>query len=138
MEREKLGKIIDNLIEWLDNAANTKEIEQLTSALVPILGLYHDTKPPLLTVPPDTWISVEERLPGGSVDVLVRTRGTCVEGWCRTEVGDWHSHLVIGTLEEVTHWRPLPEPPDTERTVEERIAMGQRRSAVLPEPPGEG
>jgi hypothetical protein len=57
------------------------------------------------------WISVEERLPEDGVDVLTRRAvGMSVEahcGWGWTEDG-YH------TKWSVTHWMPLPEPPEVE------------------------
>lgn len=61
------------------------------------------------------WISVEERLPDPFVSVL---------GYCPDEdplptvhecylsgYGQWCSAQVYG-MEKVTHWMPLPEPPE--------------------------
>lgn len=57
------------------------------------------------------WISVEDRLPEDGVDVLTRRAvGMSVEahcGWGWTEDG-YH------TKWRVTHWMPLPEPPEVE------------------------
>lgn len=58
------------------------------------------------------WISVEERLPENDVDVLVYDRldgvGVCqYSSVLRKFFGD-----VEGTYAEVTHWMPLPEPPE--------------------------
>ena len=57
------------------------------------------------------WISVDERLPEDGVDVLTRRAvGMSVEahcGWGWTEDG-YH------TKWRVTHWMPLPEPPEVE------------------------
>lgn len=57
------------------------------------------------------WISVEDRLPEDDVDVLTRrATGMSVEshcgfGWAYDEYnGKWR----------VTHWMPLPEPPEVE------------------------
>lgn len=60
------------------------------------------------------WISVEERLPGEKQRVIVRckTVGTTV-GWRLW--GEWMTDLGDGGS-EVTHWMPLPEPPEEETT----------------------
>ena len=62
-----------------------------------------------------TWISVEERLPEESEDVLVFCRNDNIT-WNtiahRVRTLWWRSGVPI---ESVTHWMPLPEPPKEER-----------------------
>lgn len=60
------------------------------------------------------WISVTDRMPERFVPVIVcreRAKGEyVVEQGCK-DVGDWWK--VYGTrTKNVTHWMPLPEPPD--------------------------
>jgi hypothetical protein len=57
------------------------------------------------------WIPVEERLPEDLIPVLVKGtsdnphRAGCEVTWC-------FYHKWTGTLvNDITHWRPLPEPP---------------------------
>ena len=58
------------------------------------------------------WISVKDRLPSNSADVLVTDGDACMVAWYNEDkrhwvlwdLGFWHS-------EDVTHWMPLPEPP---------------------------
>lgn len=59
-----------------------------------------------------SWISVKERLPNEKQRVIVRcnTVGTTV-GWRLW--GEWVTDLGDGGS-EVTHWMPLPEPPEKE------------------------
>ena len=60
--------------------------------------------------PPNEWVSVEERLPEEKHRVIVRCEriGTSV-GWILW--GGWMTD--IGTdAGNVTHWMPLPTPPD--------------------------
>ena len=59
---------------------------------------------PTLT-PPNEWVSVEERLPEPTYCVLVYTTDYSIEVDARGSDGEWMSH-------EVTHWMPLPTPPD--------------------------
>ena len=68
---------------------------------------YEDGKP--------KWISVKERLPKEWEDVLVRS--WC--GFCEVAIylgtpGKWRVCWSHDRLEDnsVTHWMPLPEPPD--------------------------
>ena len=60
--------------------------------------------------PPNEWVSVEERLPEEKQRVIVRCErvGTSV-GWILW--GNWMTDIGPGAG-KVTHWMPLPEPPD--------------------------
>ena len=64
---------------------------------------------PTLT-PPNEWVSVEERLPEEKQRVIVRCErvGTSV-GWILW--GNWMTDIGPGAG-KVTHWMPLPAPPD--------------------------
>ena len=67
------------------------------------------------------WIPVEERLPEERSDVLVvaywHERWGAYMGWCAPERAAWSVHVGIGDRSDiaVTHWMPLPEPPEEER-----------------------
>lgn len=66
------------------------------------------------------WIPVEERLPEDRSDVLVvaywHERWGVYMGWCAPERAAWSVHIGIGDRSDiaVTHWMPLPEPPEVE------------------------
>lgn len=62
--------------------------------------------------PPNEWVSVEERLPEEKQRVIVRCErvGTSV-GWILW--GNWMTDIGPGAG-KVTHWMPLPEPPEKE------------------------
>lgn len=66
------------------------------------------------------WIPVEERLPKDRSDVLVvaywHERWGVYMGWCAPERAQWSVHIGIGDRNDVavTHWMPLPEPPEEE------------------------
>ena len=66
------------------------------------------------------WIPVEERLPEDRGDVLVvaywHERWGVYMGWCAPERAAWSVHIGIGDRSDiaVTHWMPLPEPPEVE------------------------
>ena len=64
---------------------------------------------PTLT-PPNEWVSVEERLPEEKQRVIVRCErvGTSV-GWILW--GNWMTDIGPDAG-KVTHWMPLPAPPD--------------------------
>ncbi|WP_097413596.1 DUF551 domain-containing protein [Escherichia coli] len=64
-------------------------------------------------VAPDGWISCSERMPKGYADVLV-TDGEHVEVKWWDESGYWNSWPELNSdifADEITHWMPLPEPP---------------------------
>ncbi len=66
--------------------------------------------PPVI---PDGWISCSERMPKGYADVLV-TDGEHVEVKWWDESGYWNSWTELNSdifADEITHWMPLPEPP---------------------------
>ena len=64
------------------------------------------------------WIRVEDRLPEDRSDVLVvaywHERWGVYMGWCAPERAAWSVHIGIGDRNDVavTHWMPLPEPPE--------------------------
>ena len=66
-------------------------------------------------------IPVEERLPEDRSDVLVvaywHERWGAYMGWGAPERAAWSVHVGIGDRSDiaVTHWMPLPEPPEEER-----------------------
>ena len=67
------------------------------------------------------WIPVTERLPKDRSDVLVvaywHERWGVYMGWCAPERAEWSVHIGIGDRNDVavTHWMPLPEPPEVEK-----------------------
>ena len=99
------------------------EINKIT--VVQHLGRLEDVAfQPTLT-PPNEWVSVEERLPEGNGEYIVTA---CDEG-CPVGEGIWYDTVVVfaeyydgcwtwndGTeydlTDIVTHWMPLPVPPD--------------------------
>lgn len=66
------------------------------------------------------WIPVTERLPEDRGDVLVAAywheRWGVYMGWCAPERAAWSVHIGIEDRNDVavTHWMPLPEPPEVE------------------------
>ena len=69
------------------------------------------------------WIPVEERLPEAdkdykcvSINVLMfdNNSACAIEGWYNFSDGEWHNYLTNEKFLQVTHWMPLPEPPEVE------------------------
>ena len=64
------------------------------------------------------WISVKDRLPEPYVSVLVNMPGekpcpTVREGFISND-GIWQSAMFRREPGEVTHWKPMPQPPKGE------------------------
>lgn len=57
------------------------------------------------------WISVKDRLPKPQTEVLAFMRGIMYLAWYDNEIGGWASN-EWGLLDAVTHWMPLPTPPE--------------------------
>lgn len=97
---------IDIIDEWLDSVG-TVMVGKGLSSYGELIGCIEEA--PTLTQP-NEWVSVEERLPEEKHRVIVRCEriGTSV-GWILW--GRWMTD--IGTdAGNVTHWMPLPTPPD--------------------------
>lgn len=66
-----------------------------------------------------TWISVKNRLPERGVEVLVTDGIHYMVTWCEDTndgvkwVDNYYTYVNV-RFREVTHWRPLPEPPESE------------------------
>ena len=88
----------DALIEWFRPYLHTGE------AIPPDVVIEDIRSMPTLT-PPNEWVSVEERLPEPTYCVLVYTTDYSIEVDALDSDGEWMSY-------EVTHWMPLPAPPD--------------------------
>ena len=94
MAKEQLA----NALDAIDNGKTLNDVweEAQPNAAVPY-------KPTL--TPPNGWVSGEERLPEPTYCVLVYTTDYSIEVDARGSDGEWMSY-------EVTHWMPLPVPPD--------------------------
>lgn len=71
--------------------------------------------PTIDTVP--RWIPVEERLPEELTDVLTKCGhgAAWFYGLAHLFEGKWKVDGIGGSVDIVTHWMPLPEPPEEVR-----------------------
>lgn len=87
----------------------------LSDALALIDRLESERDAALAKVP--KWISVEERLPEEGERVLC-TDGHCVFEQYRVPLscvyGTWNRGGLKSPMQNVTHWMPMPEPPEEE------------------------
>ena len=121
---------------WLDMYGMTQEVDKVCKEKPPAIAYIDDRaicfdghpetllkkiqtfqpwyKMPTLT-PPNEWVSVEERLPEGHVQVLMwSAKWNIAEAgsyynkhfWVYSEIGDGY------IAEDITYWMPLPAPPD--------------------------
>lgn len=102
---------IDIIDEWLDSVG-TVMVGKGLSSYGELIGCIEDA--PTLTQP-NEWISVEDRLPEGHMQVLMWSAkwGIAEAGsyynsrfWVYNELGDGY----VG--DRITHWMPLPAPPN--------------------------
>lgn len=68
----------------------------------------------------NSWISVKDGLPEEFVSVLIHIPGECplptvCEGFLSPDK-KWTSLHAYFAMHEVTHWRPLPDPPEEEQS----------------------
>ena len=93
----------------LDLIIEAKREDPETGSFAEWLAEYLVEHLPTLT-PSNEWVSVEERLPEEKQRVIVRCErvGTSV-GWILW--GNWMTDIGPGAG-KVTHWMPLPAPPD--------------------------
>lgn len=70
---------------------------------------------PTLT-PPNEWVSVEDRLPASGQNVIATNGSDVGEAWYASLSRSWYRYNGLEwnrICREVTHWMPLPEPPDS-------------------------
>lgn len=61
------------------------------------------------------WISVKDRLPLKGNPVIVFSRYWSANPFiARLRHGEWEGESILSRPDSVTHWMPLPAPPDRE------------------------
>ena len=94
---------------------DTDVVRQSKTASWLLDQVLHDIQAMPTLTPPNEWVSVEERLPEGHVQVLMWSAK-----WNITEAGSYYNkhfwvYSEIGDgyiAEDITYWMPLPAPPD--------------------------
>ena len=107
-----MSEIITMAKKAADAWRNTDTYHQ-AAQIIDMLAEELERKPTL--TPQNEWISVEERLPEGHMQVLMwSARWKIAEAgsyynkhfWVYTEIGDGY------IADNITHWMPLPAPPN--------------------------
>lgn len=126
-DREKLIELLgkdtckhDCCLDCEHNKDNDTCITYLKSSMADLLLANGVTFANGTNVP--SWISVSERLPDEEELVLILCKnGARFVGWCGIQYGDferrWHIKTALNSSKllnkgRVTHWMPLPEPPE--------------------------
>ena len=100
----RIEKLLDTDIVKKDKVAS-ELLEQV---------LYDIQHVPTLT-PPNEWVSVEDRLPASGQNVIATNGSDVGEAWYASLSRSWYRYNGLEwnrICREVTHWIPLPEPPD--------------------------
>lgn len=99
--------------EHLPFKSNTPEGARVLDALVAV----HQVKPYKDFC--CKWISVKDRLPEDHVAVLVfdSVCRNIYKAWMSHDLGEWFSEEYLPDFLNITHWMPLPEPPEVNTDV---------------------
>ncbi|OEM72430.1 Eaa protein [Escherichia coli] len=110
-DRRGIGDCLDEAEQELIVTIN-KYASQLAAEPIAPNDVREQTAIPQVPVTPDGWISCSERMPEELDDVLV-TDGEHVEvKWWNGHIWDcWAPRNSDISYKDVTHWMPLPEPP---------------------------
>ena len=111
-DRRGIGDCLDEAEQELIVTIN-KYASQLAAEPIAPNDVREQTAIPQVPVTPDSWISCSERMPDDGQEVVVQTHS----GWRYIAFYESHSGLFYDSPEGdveyvlVTHWMPLPEPP---------------------------
>ena len=106
----------EKLVELLQNAKAAMKSENLSCDIARNMFVVDFMMANGVTV--QEWISADDRLPEPFVSVLVNMPGekpfsTVREGFISND-GIWQSAMFRREPGEVTHWKPMPQPPKGE------------------------
>ena len=106
-----MARAIDaNELLGIERLLDTDVVRQSKTASWLLDQVLHDIQAMPTLIPPNEWVSVEERMPEPTHCVLVYTTDYSIEVDAIGSDGEWMAY-------EVTHWMPLPEPPDKDNSV---------------------
>ena len=111
-----MARAIDaNELLGIERLLDTDVVRQSKTASWLLDQVLHDIQAMPTLTPPNEWVRVEERLPEEKQRVIVRCErvGTSV-GWILW--GRWMTDIGPHAG-DVTHWMPLPAPPDKDNHV---------------------
>ncbi|EGD4958552.1 DUF551 domain-containing protein [Escherichia coli] len=109
-DRRGIGDCLDEAEQELIVTIN-KYASQLAAEPIAPNDVREQTAIPQVPVIPDGWISCSERMPDNNHDVLFfDVWGYIRIGWFSADDRSWFTS-DDGCCMEVTHWMPLPEPP---------------------------
>lgn len=108
----------DNVLERIENIAQhwQKQGKKYEAMLVPsVMKSIIDSEPAL--TPPNEWVSVEDELPArDGIYLVYTTRGSVTTAHFYAEKifrDDYKRKASWQGNRNVTHWTPLPAPPDS-------------------------
>ena len=113
----------EQISEWIEQAGLSKDDTASRARDLcwkVIDGFINVVKTQPTLTPPNEWASVEERLPEDADGMVLLTDGVVVQTGYRNQLVrmDGRSGVFVpkyrpsGGAMEVTHWMPLPTPPD--------------------------
>ncbi|ENC2087346.1 DUF551 domain-containing protein, partial [Escherichia coli] len=117
-DRRGIGDCLDEAEQELIVTIN-KYASQLAAEPIAPNDVREQTAIPQVTVTPDGWISCSERMPEDTKMLLAFSQGQIVAAywnWVMSPI-DYKkyrafTYLSGSILDDVTHWMPLPEPPE--------------------------
>ncbi|HCP9584571.1 TPA: DUF551 domain-containing protein [Escherichia coli] len=116
-DRRGIGDCLDEAEQELIVTIN-KHASQLAAEPIAPNDVREQTAIPQVLVTPDSWISCSERMPEDTKMLLAFSQGQIVAAywnWVMSPI-DYKkyrafTYLSGNILDDVTHWMPLPEPP---------------------------
>ena len=116
-DRRGIGDCLDEAEQELIVTIN-KYASQLAAEPIAPNDVREQTAIPQVPVTPDSWISCSERMPEDTKMLLAFSQGEIVAAYWNWVVNpvDYKkyrafTYLSGNILDDVTHWMPLPEPP---------------------------
>lgn len=100
-------------VQYILHIESDKKVEKrlIDCCLVSVADVFEDTGLIADVQPVDGWISVDDELPKEWYEVLAYSEMGKIEKAIYVN-GRWKLSAFLGeTVEDVTHWQPLPEPP---------------------------